>query len=164
MDANGVVGQVLRVTPYNAQVMLITDPNHAIPVQVNRNGLRTIALGTDGGVFISTDGGDSPVWPRNGRELFFLSLQDKEGMRAMMAVPVRSDPARPFGTPQPLFRFRDAELRFYSNPFPGYDVSGDGQRFFVTQAVASPPVPPATTVHVVQNWFEELKAKVPATR
>jgi rod shape-determining protein MreC len=46
MDANGVVGQVLRVTPYSAEVMLITDPNHAIPVQVNRNGLRTIALGT----------------------------------------------------------------------------------------------------------------------
>jgi rod shape-determining protein MreC len=45
-DANGVVGQVLRVTPYNAEVMLITDPNHAIPVQVNRNGLRTLALGT----------------------------------------------------------------------------------------------------------------------
>jgi rod shape-determining protein MreC len=46
MDANGVVGQVLRVTPYSSEVMLITDPNHAIPVQVNRNGLRTIALGT----------------------------------------------------------------------------------------------------------------------
>jgi rod shape-determining protein MreC len=46
MDANGVVGQVLRVTPFSADVMLITDPNHAIPVQVNRNGLRTIALGT----------------------------------------------------------------------------------------------------------------------
>lgn len=46
MDGNGVVGQVLRVTPYSAEVMLITDPNHAIPVQVNRNGLRTIALGT----------------------------------------------------------------------------------------------------------------------
>ena len=46
MDANGVVGQVLKVTPYNSEVMLITDPNHAIPVQVNRNGLRTIALGT----------------------------------------------------------------------------------------------------------------------
>jgi rod shape-determining protein MreC len=45
-DANGVVGQVLRVSPYSAEVMLITDPNHAIPVQVNRNGLRTIALGT----------------------------------------------------------------------------------------------------------------------
>ena len=46
MDAHGVVGQVLRVTPYSAEVILITDPNHAIPVQVNRNGLRTIAQGT----------------------------------------------------------------------------------------------------------------------
>jgi rod shape-determining protein MreC len=45
-DANGVVGQVLRVSPHNSEVMLITDSNHAIPVQVNRNGLRTIALGT----------------------------------------------------------------------------------------------------------------------
>ncbi len=46
MDANGVVGQVLRVTPFSAEVILITDPNHAIPVQINRNGLRTIAQGT----------------------------------------------------------------------------------------------------------------------
>jgi len=46
MDANGVVGQVLRVAAYSAEVILITDPNHAIPVQVNRNGLRTIAQGT----------------------------------------------------------------------------------------------------------------------
>jgi rod shape-determining protein MreC len=45
-DGNGAVGQVLRVTPYSAEVMLITDPSHAIPVQVNRNGLRTIAVGT----------------------------------------------------------------------------------------------------------------------
>jgi rod shape-determining protein MreC len=46
MDANGVVGQVLRVNPLSADVMLITDPNHAIPVQVNRNGVRTIAVGS----------------------------------------------------------------------------------------------------------------------
>ncbi len=46
MDAGGVVGQVLRVTPHSAEVILITDPTHAIPVQVNRNGLRTIAQGT----------------------------------------------------------------------------------------------------------------------
>jgi rod shape-determining protein MreC len=46
MDANGIVGQVLRVTPFSADVMLISDPNHAIPVQVNRNGARTIAIGS----------------------------------------------------------------------------------------------------------------------
>ncbi len=45
-DATGVVGQVLRVNPYSAEVMLITDANHAIPVQVNRTGLRTVAVGT----------------------------------------------------------------------------------------------------------------------
>lgn len=46
LDGNGVVGQVIRSLPWSAEVMLITDPDHAIPVQVNRNGLRTIAFGT----------------------------------------------------------------------------------------------------------------------
>ncbi len=46
MDENGVVGQVFRSFPMSSEVMLITDPNHAIPVQVNRNGLLTIAVGS----------------------------------------------------------------------------------------------------------------------
>ncbi|WJW75933.1 rod shape-determining protein MreC [Thiohalobacter sp. IOR34] len=45
VDANGIMGQVVHVGPFTATAMLITDPAHAIPVQVNRNGLRTIALG-----------------------------------------------------------------------------------------------------------------------
>lgn len=46
LDADGVMGQVIRVNPLSSEVMLITDPNHAIPVEVNRNGLRTIAVGS----------------------------------------------------------------------------------------------------------------------
>jgi rod shape-determining protein MreC len=46
LDANAVMGQVIQTTPFNATVLLITDPSHAIPVQVLRNGLRTIAVGT----------------------------------------------------------------------------------------------------------------------
>lgn len=46
LDANGIVGQVVRALPSSSEVMLITDPDHAIPVEVNRNGLRTIAFGT----------------------------------------------------------------------------------------------------------------------
>ncbi len=46
LDANAVVGQVTHVNPFTANVLLITDASHALPVQVNRNGLRTIALGT----------------------------------------------------------------------------------------------------------------------
>jgi rod shape-determining protein MreC len=46
VDANGVVGQIFRSMPLSSEVMLITDLNHAIPVQVNRNGLLTIAVGS----------------------------------------------------------------------------------------------------------------------
>jgi rod shape-determining protein MreC len=46
LDANSVVGQVVRVTRGTATVLLITDAGHSLPVQVNRNGLRTLAEGT----------------------------------------------------------------------------------------------------------------------
>lgn len=46
LDAYGVVGQVYRSLPMSSEIMLITDPSHAIPVQINRNGLRTIAVGS----------------------------------------------------------------------------------------------------------------------
>jgi rod shape-determining protein MreC len=46
IDAEGVVGQVVRVGPLTSDALLITDADHAVPVSVNRNGLRTIAVGT----------------------------------------------------------------------------------------------------------------------
>jgi len=45
LDENGIVGQVTKALPLSSEIILITDPNHAIPVQVNRNGLHTIAIG-----------------------------------------------------------------------------------------------------------------------
>src|SRR5690606_19582990 len=41
----GLMGQVMRVGPWSAEVILISDPEHAVPVQVARSGLRTIAVG-----------------------------------------------------------------------------------------------------------------------
>ena len=46
LDASGVVGQIVQVGPLTAEAVLITDADHALPVTVNRNGLRTIAVGT----------------------------------------------------------------------------------------------------------------------
>jgi rod shape-determining protein MreC len=46
LDAFGIVGQVMRLDQFSAQVLLITDAEHATPVQVNRNGIRSIAMGT----------------------------------------------------------------------------------------------------------------------
>lgn len=45
LDDKGVIGQTTHVGPFSAEVILITDPEHAIPVQIQRTGLRTIAVG-----------------------------------------------------------------------------------------------------------------------
>lgn len=45
-DPGGVMGQITQVMPFTSAVTLITDPSHALPVQVQRNGLRAIAFGT----------------------------------------------------------------------------------------------------------------------
>ncbi len=45
IDAVGVMGQVIHVGLFSSIVMLITDPEHELPVQVVRSGLRTVAKG-----------------------------------------------------------------------------------------------------------------------
>lgn len=46
LDSGGVFGQVARVGELTSEVILVSDAAHAIPVQINRNGLRTVAVGT----------------------------------------------------------------------------------------------------------------------
>ena len=46
LDATGIIGQITQINPFSSTVLLITDPNHALPVQINRNGLRAIAVGS----------------------------------------------------------------------------------------------------------------------
>jgi rod shape-determining protein MreC len=49
IDELGVVGQVTRVFPYMAEVTLVTDKDHAVPVKVERSGLRSVMFGTGTG-------------------------------------------------------------------------------------------------------------------
>ena len=58
--AEGVVGQVIRTGLLTSQAVLISDTDHALPVEVNRNGLRTIAVGTG-----EIDRLDLPYLPNN---------------------------------------------------------------------------------------------------
>jgi rod shape-determining protein MreC len=46
MDDVGIVGQVTRVYPWLSEVTLITEKDHAVPIQVMRNGLRAIVFGS----------------------------------------------------------------------------------------------------------------------
>ncbi|WP_273150445.1 rod shape-determining protein MreC [Methylophaga thiooxydans] len=45
LDAKGVMGQVTETSPLSSRVVLLTDPSHSIPVQINRNGLRAVVTG-----------------------------------------------------------------------------------------------------------------------
>ena len=45
LDDKGLIGQTTHVGPWSAEVILITDPEHAVPVRIERTGLRTIAVG-----------------------------------------------------------------------------------------------------------------------
>lgn len=45
LDAKGVMGQVTETSPLSSRVVLLTDPSHSVPVQINRNGLRAVVTG-----------------------------------------------------------------------------------------------------------------------
>jgi rod shape-determining protein MreC len=60
LDADGVIGQILHTNFLTSEAILISDSDHALPVEINRNGLRTIVLGN--GSFTKLD---VPYIPNN---------------------------------------------------------------------------------------------------
>lgn len=100
LDASGVMGQVIHVSPITSTAMLITDPSHAIPVQVNRNGLRAIAVGTGEPAVL-----DIPHIPNNADiQEGDLLVTSGLGLRFPAGYPVATiakivrDPTEPFAT------------------------------------------------------------------
>ena len=98
LDAHGVLGQVVHVSPISSSALLITDPSHSVPVQVNRNGLRTLAVGTgeDGTL-------DVPHLPNNADiEVGDLLVTSGLGLRFPPGYPVATisniekDPTEPY--------------------------------------------------------------------
>lgn len=46
VDAQGVMGLITNVSPFSSTALLVTDPNHSLPIQLLRNGLRAIVSGS----------------------------------------------------------------------------------------------------------------------
>jgi hypothetical protein len=114
---------------------------------------------------VSTDGGGSPIWRDDGRELFYLASprgtrgQEEGAARGasdadirMMAVPLVSQTTLTFGTPRELFVGRYG----INGPARGYDVHRDGQRFVLLKPRERRPLV-VTEMNIVQNWTSELK-------
>jgi len=97
---------------------------------------------------VSTDGGTSPVWGRDGRELFYRS-----GDR-MIVVEVSPGPEPRLSRPRILFEQSFAYGTTITTP--NYDVSPDGQGFLMVREPAQ-----TARLNVVMNWFQELNRLVP---
>jgi eukaryotic-like serine/threonine-protein kinase len=111
---------------------------------------------------VSTNGGGSPVWRADGRELFYVQASGGGAGRGsgavdIMAVAVTTEPTLKFGTARKLF----SGTYSMNAPARGWDVSGDGQRFILLQPRAQTP-DVINEITVVENWIEELKRLVPA--
>ncbi|MBZ5580046.1 MAG: protein kinase [Acidobacteriia bacterium] len=89
---------------------------------------------------ISINGGLQPRWRRDGKELFFVSLDG-----SMMAADLQLGPTVSAGVPRQLFRVDGLDLT-------GYDVRADGQQFLVFTPSQSTQ---SSVITVVQNWWVE---------
>ena len=101
---------------------------------------------------ISTAGGMSPLWAPNGRELFY-----RNGNK-MMVVAVHTEPA--FSAEKPKLLFENASLVQSWEGWTEFDITRDGQQFVMIQK-GEHSTPP-TKLHVILNWFEEIKRKAAA--
>jgi serine/threonine-protein kinase len=125
---------------------------HWVAYRSNETGNREIYVapypGPGGKFLISTEGGVTPRWSSDGRELFYRN-GDK-----MMAVDVQTSPAFRAGTPKVLFQGTYAG---------SYDVAPDGKRFLMIKPPAGAQAP-TDQVTMVLNWFEELRRRVPVAK
>jgi Tol biopolymer transport system component len=118
--------------------------------------------GTDDAVWqVTTDGGISPRWSADGRELFytkttstFISSSDGQ-TQSMMAVPVRAGESFAWGAAQVLFPMEG--YRAAPNAWL-WDVSPRDGRFLMLRRRKEAELP---KLIMVENFFTELRAKVP---
>ncbi|MBN2316039.1 MAG: serine/threonine-protein kinase [Sedimentisphaerales bacterium] len=101
---------------------------------------------------ISTNLGEEPIWSPKGDELFYRSGDNK-----WMVVSISTEPEFVAGTPQVLFEGPYSNVSGLS-----YDVAPDGRRFLALKPQYDDSL--VRKLHVVTNWFEELKRLAPSRR
>jgi rod shape-determining protein MreC len=98
VDADGIMGQIVHVGPFSSTVLLITDPTHSIPVQINRNGLRSIAAGTGQSHSLQLEYLPNNADIRKGDLIVSSGLGSRfpAGYPVGVVTDIRLDPAEPF--------------------------------------------------------------------
>jgi serine/threonine-protein kinase len=148
----------LVVTPYDEMAVALSPDGRWLAYQSDETGrievfIRPFPNTGDAKVRVSSDGGTGAIWARNGRELFYL-----RGDNTMMATTVTGNPTLSVGEPLPLFRLPRHLAELDAQWYTPWDIGPDG-RFLMVRSVDGGRRN-ATPLIVVENWLEELKAKV----
>ena len=171
IDAGGLLGQITGITPLHASVLLITDPSHAVPVAVARNGVRLVAYGegrsdrlTLRSVPLSSDVRVGDVLVTSG-----LGGRFPPGFPVGTIAALKPDDSRAFlvGEVTPaaqLDRGREV-LVLLSLPPPPVDAGGfDTQPAMPETASASSPAAQAAAEQAAAQRLSELKQRKPKAR
>ena len=107
---------------------------------------------------VSTNGGRAPRWSPDGKQLYYHESPTNQ----LFVVDVRTTPSFSFGQPRVL----PIEGTIHPVAQRNYDLTADGRQMLVVRpaAAAMSDARSAAQLHVVLGWFEELKARVPATK
>ena len=107
---------------------------------------------------VSTQGGQSPRWSREGQELVYWDpVKDQ-----VMAVEVQTAPDFRAAQPRPLFTLHSLGPGIQPGLYRGWDVSRDGNRFLVVSAPDGSET--GASMQAVVNWFEELRRMAPPAK
>jgi serine/threonine-protein kinase len=139
------------VTEFNERHSMFSPDGRWIAFTSDRSGRDEIYVMPypQGGIVpISDDGGREPIWARDGEELIYRNGEK------MMVVSVQTDPIFRAETPRLLFEGKYSNITWTSN----YDISPDGQHIVIAEVDEGSA---RTQIHVVLNWFEELKRLAP---
>ncbi len=106
---------------------------------------------------VSAQGGISPRWTRDGRELIFV--EPREGARSLYwSIPVSAGSTLTLGTPRRIGEVANGDFGT-TIPISNFDVAPDGRLLGSSRRFTTPP--PPKTLELITNWFDELETKVP---
>ena len=150
-DGSGWEPHAFLQTPFNELGAKFSPDGRYVAYVSNESGQNEVYVlpfpEGEGKSTVSSNGGRQPRWSRDGKELLYV-----EG-NTFVAVSVSTSPSFAVGSATPLFEHHGLRPAVSAQ----YDVSADGQRFLVAEFVGLGRETSESSIHVVENWYEEFR-------
>jgi Tol biopolymer transport system component/predicted Ser/Thr protein kinase len=155
--------QLFLQTPFNERAPRLSPDGRWLAYVSDESGRYEVYVrpfpGPGGKWQVSTEGASEVTWSPKGNELFYRTGEQRE---KMMVVDIQTQPSFSTDKPRQLFEGPYANSAAAGSMAADYSIAADGQRFLMLKPREQQQQTTLTQIVVVQNWFEELKQRVPA--